>query len=50
VFNWPVEGSRLRFRADVYNTLNHPQFSNLDTNFTSPTFGLLGSAVSPPVG
>jgi hypothetical protein len=34
----------------LYNALNHPQFANPDTNFTSPTFGLISStAVNPRV-
>ncbi len=49
--NWPVENSRLQFRAEFYNALNHPQFANPDTNFTSPTFGVISStAVNPRVG
>jgi len=49
--NWPVEKSSLQFRAEFYNALNHPQFSNPDIDFTSPTFGVISStAVSPRVG
>ncbi len=48
---WPVERSRLQFRAEFYNALNHPQFANPDTNFTSPTFGVISStAVNARVG
>ena len=48
---WPVENSSLQFRAEFYNALNHPQFANPDTNFTSPTFGVISStAVNPRVG
>jgi hypothetical protein len=39
-FDWLREKSSLEFRAEFYNALNHPQFANLDSNFTSPTFGL----------
>jgi hypothetical protein len=47
---WPSEGSNLQFRAELYNALNHPQFANPDTNFTSPTFGVISStAVNPRV-
>lgn len=48
---WPLETASLQFRAEFYNALNHPQFSNPDNNFTSPTFGVISStAVSPRVG
>ena len=42
--NLPVEKSTLQFRAEFYNLLNHPQFSNPDTNYSSPTFGVISSA------
>ncbi len=49
--NWPVEKSSLQFRAEFYNALNHPQFANPDSDFTSPTFGVISStAVNPRVG
>jgi len=49
-FNWLVEGSTLEARAELFNALNHPQFANPDTNFTSPTFGVIRStAVNPRV-
>jgi len=45
---WPSERTSLQFRTELYNALNHPQFANPDTNFTSPTFGLISStAVNP---
>jgi len=48
---WPVEKGSLQFRAEFYNALNHPQFANPDSNFTSPTFGVISStAVNPRVG
>src|SRR5258705_9727455 len=40
---WPLERSSIQFRAEFYNALNHPQFANPDTNFTSPTFGVISS-------
>ncbi|HTS06480.1 MAG TPA: TonB-dependent receptor [Candidatus Eisenbacteria bacterium] len=49
--NWPHEKSSLQIRAEFYNALNHPQFAPPDTNFTSPTFGVISStAVSARVG
>jgi hypothetical protein len=48
---WPVDSGSLQVRAEFYNAFNHPQFSNPDTNFTSPTFGVIGStSVNPRVG
>ena len=45
------EKSSVEFRAEMHNALNHPQFSNPDANFTSPTFGVISStAVNPRVG
>jgi hypothetical protein len=49
--NWPIEKSNFQFRAEFFNTLNHPQFASPDTNFTSPTFGVTSStAVNARVG
>jgi hypothetical protein len=49
--HWPHEKSSLSFRAELYNSLNHPQFGNPDSNFASPTFGIISStAVNPRVG
>jgi len=51
IVNWPIEKSSFQFRAEFFNTLNHPQFANPDTNFTSPTFGVITStAVNARVG
>ena len=48
---WPVEKSSLQFRIEFYNALNHPQFANPDTNFTSATFGVITStSVNARVG
>ena len=50
-FDWIRDTTRLTFRAEFYNMLNHPQFANPDSNFTSPTFGIISStAVNPRVG
>jgi Carboxypeptidase regulatory-like domain/TonB dependent receptor-like, beta-barrel len=47
---WPVERSRLRFRAEFFNALNHSQFDVPDANFSSPTFGVIQTtAVNPRV-
>src|SRR5215472_15976180 len=49
--SWPAERSNLQFRAEFFNAFNHPQFANPDTNFASPTFGVISStAVSARVG
>ena len=46
-----VESSSIQFRAEFFNALNHPQFANPDTNFASPTFGVINStAVNARVG
>jgi hypothetical protein len=43
LFSWPHEQSNLQFRAEFYNALNHPQFGDPDSNFTSPTFGIISN-------
>jgi hypothetical protein len=45
---WPRESATLEFRSEFYNAFNHPQFGNLDTEFTSPTFGQISSTVVNP--
>ncbi len=45
------EFSRFQFRAEFFNVLNHPQFANPVTNFSSSTFGVISSAsVNPRIG
>ena len=49
--NWPVDKGHFQFRVEFYNAMNHPQFANPDTNYTSPTFGVISStSVSQRVG
>jgi hypothetical protein len=49
--NWPRERSALEFRGEFFNAFNHAQFANPDTNFTSPTFGVIGrTSVNARVG
>ena len=51
IVDWPTEKSSFQFRAELFNALNHPQFANPDTNYTSPTFGVISStAVNARVG
>jgi hypothetical protein len=45
-FDWPHEKSSLTFRSELYNALNHPQFANPDSNFTSRTFGVISLPLS----
>jgi hypothetical protein len=45
------ENCSVQFRAEFFNLFNHPQFANPDSNFTSPTFGVISStAVNARVG
>jgi len=49
--DWPREKSVVQIRAEFFNALNHPQFANPDTNYSSPTFGVISStSVNPRVG
>jgi len=44
------EEQSLQFRAEFFNTFNHPQFGNPNTNAASPAFGVINStSVSPRV-
>lgn len=47
---WPTENGSLQVRAELFNALNHPQFANPDSNFSSPTFGVIAStSVNPRI-
>ena len=49
-FRWSSQNCAIQFRAEFFNALNHPQFSNPDTNVSSPTFGVISStSVNPRV-
>ena len=40
------EGMRLQFRAESFNTFNHPHFAGPDSLVGSPTFGKITSTIS----
>ncbi len=42
------EGSRLEFRVETFNALNHPQFGNIATTFNQGGFGNVQSQVNTP--
>jgi hypothetical protein len=42
------EGSRLEFRVESFNALNHPQFGNIATIFGTDNFGNVQSQVNTP--
>jgi hypothetical protein len=49
--HWPNEKSTIQLRGEFFNAFNHPQFANPDSNFSSPTFGVISStSVNPRVG
>jgi hypothetical protein len=48
---WLREKGAIEFRAEFFNLFNHSQFANPDTNYSSPTFGVISStAVNLRVG
>jgi len=42
------EGARLEFRAESFNTFNHPVFRGPDSNVGSSTFGLINATANSP--
>jgi hypothetical protein len=44
-----TEKTQLEFRADFFNLFNSAEFSNPDTNITSPTFGQILNTAPPRV-
>ena len=39
-----LESTRLQFRAEMYNTFNHTQFTSVNTGFNSGAFGVVTAA------
>jgi len=42
------EGMRLQFRAESFNTFNHPHFAGPDSLVGSPTYGQITSTINDP--
>ena len=42
----PWESHNLQFRAELFNSLNHPNFLNPVTTFNSPSFGVITGALA----
>jgi hypothetical protein len=48
IFRMPWEGQRLQFRAEAFNALNHPNFTNPSLSLESPlTFGEFQGTLDP---
>jgi hypothetical protein len=44
-----TERTKVELRAEFFNILNHPEFLNPDTNFSSPTFGEVIDTAAPRI-
>lgn len=42
------EGSKLEFRVESYNALNHPQFGGINSTWNAGGFGAVTSQVNLP--
>lgn len=42
-----TETMRIQLRMDAFNALNHPRYSNVGTDATSPYFGKVGGSATP---
>jgi len=42
------EGSRVEFRIEAFNALNHPQFNSPHSSFNSGSFGTITSTANSP--
>ena len=42
------EDTRLDFRAECFNLLNHPQFGAPGGDFNSPLFGVVNTTINNP--
>jgi hypothetical protein len=45
-----TEGTKLQFRAEIFNLANHPNFAQPNTTFSSPSFGQIFSTIGRTLG
>jgi hypothetical protein len=45
-----TEGTKLQFRAEVFNLANHPNFAQPNTTFGSPSFGEIFNTIGRTLG